>query len=59
MAQCDEDSVFKDNVMAVRYVPIFKQSYSPCESSQDESDAELSTGKRDSEVDAVVEQVKF
>lgn len=57
MAQCDEETVFKDNVMSVKYVPIYpnKQYKATKEESEDES----SPGMRNSEVEAVVDQVNI
>lgn len=57
MAQCDEENVFEDSVMTVRYVPIYRQSHTNCESIQIEN--EDCPGKKDSGVEAVVNQVNY
>lgn len=58
MAQCGEDNIFEDNVMTVKYVPIYRKEQILYESSQEESEDEPSSELRNSvEVEAVVDQV--
>lgn len=57
MAQCDEQTVFEDNVMTVKYVPIYPNQH--FESTKVENEDESNPGMRNSEVEAVVDQVNI
>lgn len=57
MAQCGEDSVFEDNVMTVKYIPIYQKEHSTYESSQEESEDESIPKTKNCEVEAIVNQV--
>lgn len=57
MAQCGEDNIFEDNVMTVRYIPIYRKQHVLYDSSQEESEDEPVSGKKNSEVEAIVDQV--
>lgn len=54
MAKCDEESIFEDNVMTVRYVPIYNNNNQLIDV---ENEDQVYTGKKNSQVEAVVEQV--
>lgn len=56
MVQCDEQTVFEDNVMTVKYVPIYPSQF---ESTKVENEDESSPRMRNSEVEAVVDQVNI
>lgn len=56
MAQCGEDDIFEDNVMMVKYIPIHKTEKAQ-NRKQEENENEPINGKRNSEVEAVVDQV--
>lgn len=53
MAECDENNIFSDNVMTVRYVPIYENKLKNLTDSEEEA----IPIKKNCEVEAVVDQV--
>lgn len=54
MAECNETNIFSDNVMSVRYVPIYGKNVG---NNKTESEDESDQTKRNCEVEALVDQV--
>lgn len=57
MAECNENKVFQDNVMIVKYVPLIRTFSLTVDSDKSELNDENSNHSKDAEVNATVLQV--